>query len=162
MKELHIMSREVLDDVRSAAWLESELHPDIDRHRRHEMADICEEGNVERVWRVLALADAQVRMPLIKILVPPAAIAHSNDLRRQAKWTYGFLFRMPGATVAFLREKIHEYMVAAVMADRTATIIPAAAPIWWQRMEDALALLRSTAATIRPPYAPVRRPLWPL
>ena len=162
MKELRILSGEVLDDVRSAAWLDSELHTDIDRHRRHQMADICEEGNIDRVWRVLALADAQVRIPLMKILVPPAAISNSNELQCRAKWTYGFLFCIPGATMAFLREKIHEYMVAAVMADRTATIIPAAAPIWRQRMEDALALLRSTAATIRPPYAPASRPLWPL
>ena len=49
--ELVIKSGEVLTDIGSAGWLEQELHPELDRHRRHQMADICEPDNAERVWR---------------------------------------------------------------------------------------------------------------
>lgn len=159
---LTILSTEVLDDVRGAAWLEAELHPELDRHRRHEMADICEPGNIERVWRVLAMADAQVRIALIRILTGQNDMLLVNDLQQPPAWHYRFLFPIPTNVMSFLREKIHEYMVAAVMADRTDVIIPSAASIWRSRLEDALAQLQNLGATTRPPYGRVRRPLWPL
>ncbi len=159
---LTLYSSEILADLRSAAYLESELHPELNRHRRHEMADICEADNIERVWRILGIAEAQVRMALIRILQPQENILPYNTLRQPKGWRFHFLFPVSKTIIAYLREKIHEYMVAAVMADRTETIIPSAAPTWNERRESALAALRSLAATTRPPSPPVRRPLWPL
>lgn len=161
MKELCIRSCEVMDDVKAAAWLESELYPELDRHRR-EMADICEEGSIERVWRTLGIAEAQVRMALIRILVQPKYSSHVNVLEQVKEWRFEFLFAVSDTVVAFLREKIHEYMVASVMTDRCETIIPSAAPVWRSRREEALGDLRSAAATTRQQATPVRRPLWPL
>ena len=152
---------EVLDDVRSAAFLESELHPEHDRHRRHEMADICECDNVERVWRVLGIAVAEVRMALLRILKPEKIMLPVNTLQRPSVWQFRFLFPISKTIMIFLREKIHEYLVAAVMADRTATIIPAASAIWQRRMEDAIGELRGINNTMRPPGTPARRPLFP-
>ena len=149
-------------DLRSAAWLEQELHPEEDRHRRHQMADICEQDNVERVWRVLGNAVAELRIRLMKILHHEKDISSDNDLRCPAEWTFRFLFRLPVSTKVYIKEKIHEYLVAKVMADRTATIIPAAAGIWEQRAEETLSSLRGVAATVHPPLRRVRRPLWPL
>lgn len=159
---LLIKAGEVLDDVRSAGWLESELHPELNRHRRHEMADICEAGNMERVWRVLGVAVSEVRLALLKILCQCWDVSPSNDLEHPDSWHFRFLFHLPKDTLRYIKEKIHEYLVAAVMADRTAVIIPSAALTWKQRAEDALATLRQIAATTRPPFAPICRPLWPL
>ncbi len=158
---LSILSAEVLDDVRSAAWLEGELHPELDRHRRHEMADICEEGNIERVWRVLALCGAQVRLVLSRIIRHESRTPHTNTIQRPTKWDFQFKFSIGNTAKGLIREKIHEYMVAAVMADRTATIIPEAADVWNKRMEGALAGLSNLAATTRLPTGPARRPLYP-
>lgn len=162
MTQLCIKSSEVLDDVKAAAWLESELHPELNRHRRHEMADVCEPGNIERVWRTLGIADSQVRIALIRILKPPKHTVPLNALNQPESWGFKFLFSVSNAVVGFLRDKIHEYMVAAVMADRCDTIIPTAAPAWRSRREEALKALRSIAATTHPQSATVRRPLWPL
>lgn len=156
-----IKANEVLADVRSAAWLEQELHTDADRHRRHQMADICEEGNIEHVWRVLGVAVAEVRFGLSKLMQPEKYISHDNDLQRPDVWRFRFLFRLPAPTASYLREKIHEYLVARVMAERTAVIIPEASGIWQLRAEEALASLRLLAATTGPSLASVRRPLWP-
>lgn len=158
---LTIVGREVMDDVRAAAFLESELHPELDRHRRHEMADICERDNVERVWRVLGVAVAEVRVALIRILESEKALLPVNLLQRPAAWRFRFQFPIPKTIMIFLREKIHEYLVAAAMADRTATIIPAASAIWQRRMEDAISELRGISNTMRPPGCPARRPLFP-
>ena len=159
---LTIKSVEVMADVRSAAWLEQELQPQLERHRRHQMADICERDNVEGVWRILGVAVAEVRLALLSILTPPENPWPANDLERPDIWTFGFRFALAADVVAFLKHKIHEYLVAAVMADRTAVIIPSASAIWSSRAGEALDALRSAAATAQPPYAPVRRPLWPM
>ena len=67
---MKILSSEVIADLRSAAWLEQELHPELDRHRRHQMADICESDNMDAVWRILAVGIAELRFILLRILVP--------------------------------------------------------------------------------------------
>ena len=162
MNELCIKSNEVIDDVKAAAWLESELHPELNRHRRHEMADICEPGNIERVWRTLGIAESQVRIALIRILKSTKHTLNVNTLNQPDKWEFKFLFAVSDTVKGFIREKIHEYMVAAVMADRCDTLIPSAAQVWRRRQEEALSALRSIAATTHPHSAPVTRPLWPL
>lgn len=157
-----IKSDEILADIRSAAWLESELHSDLDRHRRHQMADICEPDNVERVWRVLGIAIAEIRLALIKIITPCEVQLLVNELERPSEWLFTLRFRIAPDVMEFLKKKIHEYLVAMVMADRAAVIIPQCAGIWQERAAETLSALRSLAATTRPPYAPVRRPLWPM
>lgn len=159
--EIFILSREVLDDIKSAAWLESELHPEIDLHRRHEMADICEPGNIEKVWRILGLCDAEVRMTLRKMLLSGECRRHQNDLVNPEIRRY--IIKDPPAAnaVAFLKEKIHEYFVASVMTDRTAVIIPEALLPWEERKRDAFTAISTFTATAANP-AQVLRPLWPL
>ncbi len=160
--ELCILLSEVLADIKSAAWLESELHSDLDRHRRHQMADICEEGNIERVWRVLGVSVAEIRFALQKILSSQKHMSPVNDLEHPEYWRFRFLYRLPKSTVSFIKEKIHEYLVASVMADRTAVIIPEAAGVWNLRVSAALEALQGAAAASRRDISPVRRPLWPL
>ena len=160
--QLCIRSDEVLADVRSAAWLEQELHSELDRHRRHQIADICEPGNVERVWRLLGIAVAEVRLALIKMLTPCDGLLPVNELERPSEWLFAFRFKVAPDEVEFLKNKIHEYLVAMVMADRAAVIIPQCAGIWQERATETLSTLRSLAATLRAPYSPVRRPMWPV
>ena len=160
--KLCIKAREVLAEVRSAGWLKSELHPELNRHRRHEMADICEAGNIERVWRVLSVAVAEVRLSLLKMLCQDKHFSHADDLEQPDSWHFRFLFHLPKDILGFIKEKIHEYMVAAVMADRTGVVIPEASAVWHERRDASLASLRQIASTTHPPYSPVRRPLWPL
>lgn len=160
--KLCIKASEVISDLRSAAWLESELHPDLNRHRRHEMADICEAGNIERVWRMLGNAVAEIRLTLLKILRHAGHLSHTNDLEHPDAWQFRFIFRLPKDTLGYIKEKIHEYLVAAVMADRTSVILPEASAVWQERRLSSLASLRQIVSITHPPYSPVRRPLWPL
>ena len=156
-----IRADEVLADIGSAAWLEQELHPEADRHRRHQMADICQRDNVERVWRVLGVAVAEVRLALLAILASRGDPLGSNELDRPECWSFSFCGQLAPDILTFLKEKIHEYLVASVMADRTAVIIPGACAVWQMRAADALVALREAAASSAGRLRPVRRPLWP-
>ncbi|MDE6379180.1 MAG: hypothetical protein K2L11_01810 [Muribaculaceae bacterium] len=159
--ELSIISNEVIADIRSAAWLEQELHSGLDRHRRHQMADICEAGNDDRVWRILALKVAEIRREGSRIFHQEKENPSTNSLLRPEAWRFRFLFPFPPSSVGIVRERIHEYLVAAVMADRTEVIVPEASAIWRERAAAALAGIRVLGATLRPPFSPVRRPIWP-
>lgn len=155
---LHILSREVIDDVRSAAWLESQLHPELDLHRQHEMADICEPGNIERVWRVLGLSMAEARMALTPLLADPRMIPEDNILQNPPEWRLDLRQPLSSTSRLYLREKVHELLVARVMSDRTGVIIPQATPIWSTRAETALSSLAEASSSL-PGFA--RRPLTP-
>lgn len=157
--ELMIESGEVIDDLRSAGWLESELHPELNRHRRHQMADICERGNIECVWRTAGVAIAQVRQTLAKILKDEDGGPYVNEINRVDAWHFQFRQPMTAATMEYMKEKIHEYVVAMVMGERVEIIIPESAGIWRQRAEEALAMLRNVANMC---HLPCRRPMWPL
>ena len=157
--EIIIKASELLADIRSAAWLEQELHSDLDRHRRHQMADICETDNVEHVWRVLGVAVAEIRLTLGKILHPETRPPSDDTLLQPSEWLFRPRFPLPVAIMSFIREKIHEYLVAAVMADRCAVIIPSASAVWHTRAREAISSLRVLASTTCPPLTPARRPL---
>lgn len=159
--DIVIRSEEVMADIRSAGWLEQELHADADRHRRHQMADICEAGNDDRVWRVLGVAVAEVRLALLKILKPRDRLLAANELERPAAWTFAFVNGLQPDTLAYLKEKIHEYLVAAVMSERCGVILSMSEAAWETRCVAALGDLRATAASFRAALAPVRRPMWP-
>lgn len=152
---------EVLADIRSAAWLEQELHSDLDCHRRHQMADICEPDNIDRIWRVLGLSIAEIRLDIQRILRPQEDNLSDNELESPEQWSFAFLFPLLPDVVSFLKEKIHEYLVAMAMADRTEVIIPQCAHIWRERASEARSALREAALTARPAHTRVSRPLWP-
>lgn len=155
-----ILSSEVMADLRSASWLVSEINDPTNRHIRHEMADICEKDNIDAVWRVLGTAVTEVRVEMIRILEPQKWITLANELQTPESWEFSFKIRIPDSKETYLREKIHEYLVARVMADRTAAIIPAAMAYWTERREEAIAGIRLTSAgCINTGKA--RRLLWP-
>lgn len=155
-----ILSCEVLDDLRSASWLISEITDLENLHARHEMADICEKDNIEAVWRTLGVAASEVRLELMKILEPQKDMTLINNLRNPPFWEFSFRVRLTDSKETYLRDKIHEYLVARVMADRSAAIIPEASSYWKDRSSEALAGIRLAAADT-PDSQKARRPLWP-
>lgn len=125
------------------------------------MADICEEqGGLDRVRRVLATAMAETRQALHDTLLPDRRARHSDTLEKSPQFTFRLAHHPHPDSIIYIREKIHEYAVARVMADRCSDIIPGCAPVWRERADTALSQLRDAAAhhTLRPGI----RPLCPL
>lgn len=162
MAKIIIKSGEVLDDLRSAGWLESEINPDSNRHRRHEAADICEPYNVERVWRLLGVCIAEIKMCLRSMLDLNACGCKSqNDLLRPESWELEFRCPTDRTTLELLKEKIHEYMVASVMADRMKVLMPETAKPWVESASASFSEIYGIAATSAQNH-PVRRRMWPI
>lgn len=159
---MRILTSEVIFDIKSAAWLESELHPELDSHRRHEMADICEAANIDRVWRVLGVAGSEIRLAIRRILRKSGAHCEDNSLSCPEAYRFEMRHHLPEALYAYIKEKIHEYLVARVMGDRMSVIIPRSAAIWEERGREAYSCLVQAAATAGRAKGRVRRPLWPL
>lgn len=157
--EIEILSAEVLSDIRAAAWLEAELHPELDLHRRHQMADICEPaGSLDRVWRTLGVALADVRLHLHPILLEEPGFRSSDVLWQWESAHFRFEVALHGDTAAFLREKIHEFLVARAMAEAAADIIPSSASVWNARASTAraaVAAIARSASAVRPSGRPL-------
>lgn len=157
---ISILSCEVLDDLRSASWLVSEIIDYTNLHTRHEIDDICEKDNIEAVWRVVGTAVSEIRLEMIKILEPQRWIIHANELTRPGSWEFSFKIKLPDSKETYLRDKIHDYLVARAMADRTAAIIPSASAYWKERLEEAMSGIRIACAGCVS-SGKVRRPLLP-
>lgn len=162
MAKIIIKSSEVLCDLRSAGWLESEINPDSNLHRRHEAADICEKDNVDRVWRILGVCAAEVRMALKSVMTFDfKKDAILNDLATPEQWKFSFRPDIDTATLELFKEKIHEYMVARVMEDRMRVILPGTALTWSERAQTSMSEIASLGSLTAEKH-PVRRRLCPI
>ena len=161
MRRITILSGEVLADIRSAGWLESDMNSDAGLHRRHQAADICEVDLVDRVWRVLGLCVAHVRMSLRRVLAVEGRGDVSDSLERPERWVFCFRVEPGEHELTLMKEKIHAYMVAMVMADRLGVIMPGAAGAWQKASGEAMAELERLAG-LSAVAERARRPLWPL
>lgn len=162
MTAIVIKSGEVIADLRSAGWLESEINTGSGLHRRHETADICENDNVDRVWRILGVCAAEVSMALRTFLLSDSSWKDTdNSLLLPEEWTFPFRCDLDVHTMTLLKEKIHQYMVARVMANRLGVLIPEAAKPWTEEAANCLSEIGGIAASTALNH-PVRRPLWPI
>lgn len=125
-----------------------------DRHTLHRVRDICEDGNIDRVSRVLGVAYSNLLTLLLPVLRAPAI-----DIRRDYTaivHDYEFCFRneaafrknLPDEIKLKIKENAREYMVAMVMADWMALMMPEMAEIWKFRMEQSFKTLKETVAGV--------------
>lgn len=62
--------QQIFYDLRNYAYIEAHLLGHDDEHARHMIADICEDGNIDRVKATLDIAHAEI----------PAHARHKKDL----------------------------------------------------------------------------------
>lgn len=132
---------EILYDCDNCAFVEGDIAdlPEME-HARHQIQDIAEEGNVDRVTRVLNLAHAEV----VELLFPFTKndVDGNDDLddTKEEPETYTVSLNLPAkfskTTVNLLLHLIHEYMVCRVMQDWLSITYPKAADIWAEKVED--------------------------
>lgn len=130
----------LLYDVTNYAFVEGEIVGEDVEHVHHQVTDITEEGNVDRVTRVLNLAHAEV----VEMLYPytKEEIADDGTLLND-KLTepeeYVVTMKVPGdfsgTTLRLLQEMIHEYLVCRVLQDWLSITNPESAPVWEAKLE---------------------------
>lgn len=142
-----IKKKALLYDISNIAFTIADTGNDLD-HTLHRVRDICEEGNIDRVARILGLAFTRVAV----ILGP---LIHPVDLDVDKDWSYiprnyelNFKMDLSYEKLLKIKETVHEYMVSLVLADWLSITYPQVSSLWNIRAEDTLSSLSEVVAEI--------------
>lgn len=134
---------ELLYDVKNIAWVEGDVITTDDEHDRHEIMDIGEDGNVDRVTRVMDLALAHCRELLFPYSRTNVDETEERDDELEEPEAYTIELRVPDdfskSTLTYLEKLIHEYLVYRVLMDWmsiTNLKNPNSAANWASKLKD--------------------------
>lgn len=137
---LHFKREELLYDCKNYAFIEGDVMKANTEHDRHQVFDIGEDGNVDRVTRVLDLAFAQcveLCYPYSKV---PMTEETSLDDTLEYREVYELRMLVPNdfshTTVELLRRQIHELLVYKVMADWMSLTKPDSKGNWQDKIDE--------------------------
>lgn len=139
---MKLTKKSLLYDIANMAYLIADTG-EHDRHTLHRVRDICQDGNIDRVSRVLGLAYSRLLAVMIPVLrVPEISLRHDFSATPH---DYEFAFRedrnmkyaLTTEKKLRIKELCREYMVCMVLADWLAVTMPEAADVWKERMEKA-------------------------
>ena len=140
---LTFLREELLYDAGNYSYVTGETIKEEEEHNRHQVFDIVQEGNIDRVTRVLNMAFAEcVEMlyPYTKKVIPDGQGALDDILREPG--VYKLTLTVPEdfsvTTLYLLEGLIHEYLVCRVVADWMSITYPDKEVTW----EKKFALLR--------------------
>lgn len=158
---LRFRREDLLYDIKNYAYIEGSLLEDGTDHRRHTVQDVGEEGNVDRITRILNLAVSRCREMLYPFTKREIERKEFDDRLREIK-VYGIGLDLPDGfsqTTLFLLERlVHEYLVCTAVADWMSITNPDKTATWREKSEEAKAEIQSTLHTRR---GRVRRRLHP-
>lgn len=162
---LQFIREELLYDIGNVAYIEGDAAPLEDEHARHCIIDVTQEGNVDRVTRMMDVAFTACRellYPYVKTGVREG-LAYGDRLTETD--VYKIELKLPSTfsrtTVEHLGNLIHEYIVARVLTDwmgLTNLTVQQSAVLWREKLEDAAEQI-TTALNTR--TGRVRRTLTP-
>lgn len=109
-------------DISNMAYVIADTGDDTD-HTLHRVRDICQDGNIDRVSRILGLAYAEILTVLAPVLKAPEIDPARDNSSSPKDYVINFSDR---SSLRFLltpewklkiKETCHEYMVSMVLAD---------------------------------------------
>lgn len=112
---------ELLYDIKNMAFVEGDIIHTNDEHDRHQIMDICEDGNIDRVSRILDFAISKCRellFPFTKTKVEDASVL-DDKLEVPDKYEINMLVPddFSRSSALYLEKLIHEYLVCTVLSD---------------------------------------------
>lgn len=132
---------ELLYDVENYSFVEGDTMETENEHARHQVFDIGQEGNVDRVTRVLNLAHSEC----VEMLFPYTKedIQNENctlDDTLKEPDTYDIILLLPRyfsmTTIRLLKDLIHEYLVCWVLADWMSITNPSSQRNWEDKLDS--------------------------
>lgn len=118
---LTFLREQLLYDIKNLAYVEGDVLPDEAQHSKHQVQDIGEEGNVDRVTRMLDLALAhcvEALYPFSKVDVESGVVL-DDTLTETPTYTVSLLVPddFSDTTAKYLEQLIHNLLVYYVLAD---------------------------------------------
>ena len=154
--------KQLLYDIKNAAYIEgSVMEPETPDHNRHMVQDVGEEGNVDRVTRILDLTVAECRELLYRFTRHDVRNLHLDDKFKEQKM-YGIVLKVATdfsqTTLNYLEQLIHEFLVARALTEWMRITHPGKAGSWKERSDEIVTMIRSclnsraTRTRIRPHF----------
>ena len=138
---LKFKRQELLYDCKNYAYIEGDVMKTDDDHDRHQVFDIAEEGNVDRLTRVFDLAIAECIefcYPYSKVDVDELT-EMDDELNETVEYVINL--KVPDdfsqTTVNLLEKYIHEFLVCRALGDWFTITYPDKAAAWLAKAEDA-------------------------
>mgnify|MGYP007069848134 CR=1 FL=1 len=130
---LKFLRSQLLYDIKNYAYVEGDVMGEEQQHAHHVLVEIGEDGNVDRVNRILAVVHSAV----IELLYPwtkQVPIEEEIDDCLYAPDEYLIELHVPQdisrTTMQLLSKLVHEFMVYSVLADWLSITNPKAAENW--------------------------------
>ena len=140
---------QLLYDIKNCCYVEGDVLRDEGGHHRHLVQDVGEEGNVDRMTRVLDKCVAKVRENLYAYTKHAIERPELDDILKERE-SYGILLSVPAGfsqtTLTLMERLIHEYLVSECVADWLSITHPDKMPVWKAKSEEALAELNACQA----------------
>lgn len=141
---------QLLYDIGNYAYVEGSVMDTESNHKRHMVQDVTEEGNVDRMTRVLDLTMAKCRETLYPYTKHDIHRPELDDKLKEVP-TYGIVLSAPTqfsqTTLNLLGKLIHEYLVCECVADWMSITNPAKQQTWKEKAEDAISEVRACLLT---------------
>lgn len=153
---------QLLYDIKNYAYIEGHVWGEENQHAQHTLVEIGEEGNVDRVNRILGIVHAAV----VEMLYPyTRQEAEDEEEINNDMWIpddYKITLTIPATmsrtTLHLLHKLIHEFMVARVIYDWLSITHPEAAGNWMNKAleteEEINSIKNSTGGVLRRPSHP--------
>lgn len=141
--------QELIYDAANYSFVEGDIMKADDEHARHQVSDIAQKGNIDRVTRVLNLAHAEC----VEMLFPYTheEIADKQDALNDVLTSpeeYNIVLHLPYTfsftTVKLLQNLIHEYLVCRVLADWMSITNPSSEANWERKFESLQSKIRTS------------------
>lgn len=142
MVTLRFSRKSLLYDIENYAYIEGDVMGEERQHAQHTLVDIGEDGNVDRVNRILGVVHAGV----VEMLYPYTKDSELDEYEEvdDRMWVpkeYVVDMTVPEGfsrtTVHLLAKLIHEYMVCMVLYDWLLTTNAEAAGNWRMKADEA-------------------------
>lgn len=132
----------LLYDIENYAFVEGDVMQAQTEHERHQVIDIGQDGNIDRVTRILDLTHTECVEFLYPYTKVPCDELEWRDDSFAERHEYHIWMLVPldfsQSTVNLLTRLIHEYMVCRVLADWMSITNPASKTNW----EDKIASIK--------------------
>lgn len=143
----------ILYDIENMAYTIADTG-EHNRHTLHRVRDICMEGNLDRVSRVLGLAYSNLLTVLLPVLdssrininKDQSCVPHDYHIRLSDK--NSMKYRLTKEHKLKIKETAHEYMVCMVLADWLDVTMPEGADVWKYRAQNCLESLKDLVMTL--------------
>lgn len=126
--KLKFLSSELLYDIKNIAYVTSDIIPSGGTHYKHQLSDICEEGNKNQVVRMINLALGSCKTFLGSLVHDPLEDGAAFDDTLKSPESYEINLYVPGKTtnamMRSLTNRIHQYVVYYVLLDWLGIIGP--------------------------------------